>query len=185
MDGGWRDPANLPEHQGTRRSTADLKDHSMRLTSFFLLAILITGFMWMVGEVSAFLYVADHLGFAGALILTVATSYLGILLLRRIGVAARQNLFDLLRRSDSGFISLQGGLRDGALAAFGASLLILPGFLSDIVGGAFALASSRFWLTARNQPAEMRDPEVVDLSPDDWRRLDTAGNLPRRRETTP
>jgi UPF0716 protein FxsA len=146
----------------------------MLLAFFILLTALFTGFLWLAAEVSAFLYVADHLGFLGAIVLTLATSYLGILLLRRVGDAARQNLFDFLRRSDGGFFSLQGGLRNGALSALGAVLLILPGFLSDALGCILALLSSSFWLASPKRDGP-RDPDVVDLSPEDWRRLDSTG----------
>jgi UPF0716 family protein affecting phage T7 exclusion len=147
----------------------------MRTFSSFLFVVLFTMFAWAVAEVSAFSYVADQIGFGGAVLLTIATSYAGILLLRRVGVAARQSLFDVLRRSDNGFFYVESGLRGGALSALAAVLLIIPGFLSDAVGVVFALASSGFWL--RNSlPADTvpKNPDVIDLSPQDWHRVDSA-----------
>ncbi len=38
---------------------------------------------------------------------------------------------------------------DGTLAGLGAVLLILPGFVSDLVGLALAAPSIRFWVTER------------------------------------
>jgi UPF0716 protein FxsA len=154
----------------------------MRVFSFFLFVVLFTMFLWAVAEVSAFFYVADQLGFGGAILLTLATSYAGILLMRRVGVAARQNLFDALRRSENGFFYIENGLRGGALSALAAVLLIIPGFISDAVGVLFAVASSGFWF--RNSlPRDRKpdDPEVIDLSPQDWHRVDSAGNLTDRR----
>jgi UPF0716 protein FxsA len=152
----------------------------MRLASFFVLAVLFTAFMWLCAEVSAFLYVADHFGLAGAVLLTIATSYLGVLLMRRVGLAARQNLFDLLRRSDDGFALLQIGLRDGALSALAAVLLILPGFLSDALGFILAAASSRFWLGSSTAQRDAGDRDVIDLSPHDWQHLDSVRNMPKK-----
>jgi UPF0716 protein FxsA len=152
----------------------------MRYASLILLTALFAAFLWLAAEVSVFLYVVDQVGFVGTIVLALATSYLGILLLRRVGEAARQSLFGLMRRSEGGFFLLQGGLRNGALGALGAVLLILPGFLSDAFGCILALASSSFWLAPPSQDRQ-HDPDVVDLSPQDWRHLDSAGRLPKRR----
>jgi len=153
----------------------------MRQASLLVFFGLLAVFLWFAAEISVFFYVADEIGLIGAILLMVATSYLGLSLLRRVGLAARQNLFDLFRRSDDGFLRVQDGLRDGALAALGALFLIVPGFLSDALGIACALASSRFWLrTSLPQGARPLDPDVVDLSPQDWRHLDATGNLPKK-----
>ncbi len=59
-------------------------------------------------------------------------------------------------------------LRSGALAALGAILLVIPGFLSDCVGLALLLPSWRHQELA----AKPRDPNVIDLTPQDWHRID-------------
>ncbi len=154
----------------------------MRLVPFFAFAGLFAIFLLFAAELSVFLYVADEIGFAGALLLALATSYGGVSLLRRVGGAARQRLFALLQRPQTGYLLLEGGLRDGAVAALGAILLILPGFLSDALGLVLAVASCGFWL--RSPPAVPQDPrqtspDVVDLSPEEWHRLDAA-RLPKK-----
>jgi UPF0716 protein FxsA len=149
----------------------------MRVVSLFVPIALLTLFVWLAAELSVFFYVADQIGFFGAVLLSLATSYVGILLLRRIGGAARQRLFELLRTPTAGFSVLDFGLRDGAAAAIGAVLLILPGFLSDALGAILALAASGFWLQ-RPLPAERKAEDVVDLSPEEWRHLESA-RLPK------
>lgn len=137
-------------------------------------------FLWLAAEVSVFLYVANEIGVGGAILLTFAASYVGIVLLRRIGVAARLGLFELVRSSDNALSRLQGGVRDGTLGALGALLLIVPGFLSDALGLLLALASARFWLTAaRRARAPAADPDVIDLAPQDWHHIDSPNNLPK------
>jgi UPF0716 protein FxsA len=67
---------------------------------------------------------------------------------------------------------------DGTLAGLGALLLILPGFVSDVVGLALAAPSVRFWVTERlklgkfdrlgnGRPAA---PRAIELTPREWSR---------------
>jgi UPF0716 protein FxsA len=118
----------------------------MRLASHMFLFGSLAVFLWLAAEIAVFFYVVDQIGLLGAILLSLAASYIGVSLLRRVGLAVRQSLFDLLRRSESGFAGLQPGLRDGAIGVLGALLLIVPGFLSDGLGLALALASAGFWL---------------------------------------
>jgi UPF0716 protein FxsA len=153
----------------------------MRVFSLFLVLVLFTMFLWVTAEISAFFFVVEHIGFGAAVLLSLATSYAGICLMRRVGLAARQSLFDVLRQSESGFLRLQVGLRGGALSALSAVLLIVPGFLSDVLGLLLAAASSGFWLRAPLEgprATKSSDPSVIDLSPRDWQHLDAAGNMP-------
>jgi UPF0716 protein FxsA len=155
----------------------------MRIVPIFVAVGLLAIFLWFAAEISIFLYVVDEIGLAGALLLCLATSYAGVMLLRRIGGAARQRLFDMLLRSQNGYSFLDVGLRDGAVAALGAILLILPGFLSDALGLFLAVASSAFWLRkppAMQQDARQKEPGVLDLDPDEWRTLDAAGRIAKK-----
>jgi UPF0716 protein FxsA len=148
----------------------------MRLASHMFLFGFLAVFLWLAAEIAVFFYVVDQIGLLGAILLSLAASYIGVSLLRRVGLAVRQSLFDLLRRSESGFAGLQPGLRDGAIGVLGALLLIVPGFLSDGLGLALALASAGFWLRGPQTDKASTDG-VVDLSPNDWHSLDTAGKI--------
>jgi UPF0716 protein FxsA len=154
----------------------------MRIFSFFLFVVLFTMFLWIFAEMSVFFYVADQIGFGGAVLFTIATSYAGVCLLRRVGVAARQSFFEMLRRSENGYFYFENGLRGGGLSALAAVLLIIPGFISDAVGVFFALASAHFWFRPQLPPdTKPGDPDVIDLSPRDWRHVDSADKLPESR----
>jgi UPF0716 family protein affecting phage T7 exclusion len=150
----------------------------MRLVPFFAFAVLFSIFLWFAAEISVFLYVVDEIGFIGAILLLLATSYVGVRLLRRVGGAARQRLFDVLQRQQTGFSLLDIGLRDGAVAALAAILLIIPGFLSDVLGLVLAAASAGFWWHA--PPAQRSDPGVLDLAPDEWHPLDATARIVKK-----
>jgi UPF0716 protein FxsA len=120
-------------------------------------------------EIAAFVAVASTIGVLLAFALLIATSLLGSILLRHYGtenlvrlkVAAGGNV-EALRLDSAGLANI-----------LGAFLLVLPGFVTDIIGlallvppiqrrilGAFGLQPGR--------PAPR--PGVVDLDPEEWRR---------------
>jgi UPF0716 protein FxsA len=128
--------------------------------------------LWLIGEYVAFSFVAQEIGVDGAVIVTLATSLLGILLLRRLGFSARQKIVEVLNnRGDLTFLAPQR-MGAGFAAALGSLLLILPGFLSDLVG-LFLLARSGWDWRNSGPPKSFSDPKrVVELSPQDWHRID-------------
>jgi len=125
--------------------------------------------LWLFAEVIVFLVVVQSLGLFGAVALGLVTSLLGAATLRQLGVRALTGL----RQSVHANKASQGALLDGALAALGGVLLILPGFLTDVIGLALAAPSVRQWLGRRygNQPRRARR-EVLDLSPQEWRSVE-------------
>ena len=133
--------------------------------------------IWLVAEVLAFALVVHLAGVGGALLIGLATSAAGGLLLRRLGRSAAAQLRAAAR---SVGVQVGTGLSDGLLQALAALLLILPGFLSDVLGAALAAAPVRQAALAyvarrgragRGAPVR-RDPGIVDLPPQDWRRVD-------------
>ena len=128
--------------------------------------------LWFLGEFLTFSLVAQAIGLGGAIIAMIATSLAGALLLRRISATARQNLFGML-----GQLSEQPGrfaperLRTGLLAAIGALLLILPGFLTDGVGLLLVARAAQARIPINTKSAAKAD-EVIELSPREWRHLD-------------
>ncbi|WP_131195327.1 FxsA family protein [Lichenihabitans psoromatis] len=129
---------------------------------------------WAVAEVVAFAFVVHLIGLGGAILLGLATTVVGIVMLRRIGADASRSL----RRSMMGGEAPSGALLDGMLSAFGAVLLILPGFVSNLVGFALAAPSVRLSVAQRfggaieagpqRRPSRAA-PNVIDLGPDDWK----------------
>jgi UPF0716 protein FxsA len=126
--------------------------------------------LWLFSEIFVFGLVADAIGLGAALLATAATSLVGALLLRRLGRTARDELKAMLKSGTSVRLA-PGALESGVLAAFGAGLLILPGFLSDCVGIALLIPALR--RPQRTAPLPVA-PDVIDLAPQDWRRIDEA-----------
>ncbi|MGB7125287.1 MAG: FxsA family protein [Methylovirgula sp.] len=121
--------------------------------------------LWLFSEIFVFGLVSDAIGLGGAILATLLTSLLGALLLRRLGRAARQELKAVVKGGVVRFTP--AALESGVLAALGGVLLILPGFLSDCVGLALLAPALR-----KPPPSPPEKPDVIDLSPQDWRRID-------------
>jgi UPF0716 protein FxsA len=134
---------------------------------------------WLLAEVLLFILVVRMLGFGGAVLLGIATSVVGIATLRRLGASA----VNLLRGNVAGSGGSEGAVPDGLLAALGAFLLIVPGFVSDLAGLALATPSVRHRILARlgsRGPAgpkvvRRRTDGVVDLTPNEWSVVDRPG----------
>lgn len=137
----------------------------MRLPSWFATAMA----AWFVGEFLALAFIVHIAGWTGAIFLGILTSLAGVLLLRQLGMGAARGL----RRAVNGETFAEGVMLDGTLAALGSVLLILPGFLSDLIGLALAAPSVRQLVATRfgGQAGESRTRRdgVVELSPEDWR----------------
>ena len=135
--------------------------------------------VWIVAEVVALVLVIKLIGFGGAVLLGLASSVFGIVLLRRVGLEAALRL----NRAMTGQ-GRDGALLDGTLATLGAVLLILPGFASDAIGLALAAPSVRQLIRSRlggspgSAPARpfggRSQPDVIDLPPTDWRVVEPA-----------
>jgi UPF0716 family protein affecting phage T7 exclusion len=130
-------------------------------------------------ELLLLLLVAAWLGWLLALVLFLATSVLGVLLLQRSGRAD----LDRLRQAFA-----HGGWRalhletPGLANVLGAILLVFPGFITDLLGAALFLPQFRRWAAAALGRARRQHPagrQVIDLEPGEWREL--PDRKPRRR----
>jgi UPF0716 protein FxsA len=150
--------------------------------------ILIAILLLPAAEIAAFVLVAAFIGVTGAVLLMFATTLAGILVLRRAGrgriarfrVAVADAEITATEMNGAGFLTVLAGL-----------LLVLPGFLTDLVGIALLIAPLRRWLgrVFRNRLASWlgaaaagrsrQDPSVIDLAPDEWKR-EPERKLPRR-----
>jgi UPF0716 protein FxsA len=134
--------------------------------------ILLVGFMT---ELIVFLLAIHLIGFGPAVLLSLATSLLGVARLRHVGRAA---LASLLEFSATPRLR-QGDFVDGILQALGAGLLILPGFISDFAGLVLTAPSGRRWIGHRlrlvEDPRPRRDGHAaptIELGAEDWTRID-------------
>ena len=129
-----------------------------------------------MAELAAFIAVAAGYGFVPALALLIAGSLAGGLILRRAGgqhiarmrVAMQdgfnQNNFTALRADGVGGLTLLGGF-----------LLAVPGFITDVIGLLVLLVP--LWARlgealGRSSAPPPRADGVVDLEPEQWRRVD-------------
>ena len=146
--------------------------------------------LWLVGEALTFLLIVHVIGIGGAFLLGLMTSLIGVSLLKRAGRSAVQTMRSRLNRP-TGIPS--GALLDDTLATIGALALLLPGFLSDIVGLILAVpparariaaiiagGGARFRRAPRARPVPRHGPSEIDLDPNEWRQADpTTRSMPK------
>lgn len=134
-------------------------------------------------ELVLFIVVAAEIGFLRAFVLQLAISAAGALVLRQTGSARLAEL-----RAEVG----TGGRLPGpqGIHVIAGILLLIPGFITDLLGlallvpplrqglGALALGALARWRRAKTP-----DP-VIDLAPDEWRDITTKKPARRRRRIT-
>lgn len=149
----------------------------MRIAKWLLLAVLALPFL----ELAAFIAVSAAIGFGLALVLVVSTSLIGWTVLRQAGgnhiararVAVAEGNFTSLQADGTGGLILLAGF-----------LLLIPGFITDLVGFVLLLAPLRRTLMAAlglYNPRPQRGDGVVDLEPEQWRRVSDP-ELPKGRD---
>ena len=105
----------------------------MNVAKWVLLAILALPF----AELAAFVAVAAAIGFAWALLLVVATSLFGGLVLRHAG---GNHIARMKMALAGGNISALQADGTGSLVLLAGFLLVIPGFITDALGGLLLLA---------------------------------------------
>jgi UPF0716 protein FxsA len=138
----------------------------MRLIKLVAIGLL----AWPAAEIVAFIAVAAAVGFTNALFLILLMSLAGLVVLRHFsGAVAR-----FRTAGGTGVAATLG--RSGIAPSVGGILLLIPGFVTSVLGVMMLLPICRRWLLAGcrrllaggRRPA---DPEVIDLAPDEWRSL--------------
>lgn len=137
-----------------------------------------------LAELLSFLLVAALIGWFWAAALFIATSVVGVLLLRRSG---RSDL-DRFRAAFA-----QDGIRavhlesPGVAAMLGGILLVFPGFITDLLGAALLVPPLRQWLSRKlaqarqNRRRRQRDDHIIDLAPSEWQQIpDQRRDRPRK-----
>jgi UPF0716 protein FxsA len=141
----------------------------MNVAKWLLLMLLALPFL----ELAVFVTVAAAIGFGWALSLVLAGSLLGAMMLRhaggthiaRIRVALGEGRLTALQTDSSGGLLLLAGI-----------LLLIPGFITDIIAVLFLAAALR----ASRAPAP-NDDGIVDLTPEQWHQVPDP-SLPDRRK---
>jgi UPF0716 protein FxsA len=128
-----------------------------------------------VAEIGVFILVAASIGLGWALLIMLATTTAGFMVLRWAG----QRRIALFRSVTGGGMSgIEAGIEanpDGFLVILGGILLVLPGFITDAIGALLLLGPVRNWCarafrstsSLREQPKEA----VVDLDAGEWQEV--------------
>jgi UPF0716 protein FxsA len=149
----------------------------MNVAKWLLLALLALPLM----ELTVFLAVAGSIGFLWALSLLLATSLAGALVLRHAG----GNHIARVRvaMGDGSFAALQAD-KAGSRILLAGILLLIPGFITDLLGLLLLLAALRRALGALlgRRPVATRPDGVLELEPEQWHRVPDAA-LPHRRDS--
>lgn len=118
---------------------------------------------WLAAELAVFFLLVATIGLGLTLLLGFATTACGFLLL---GKASRDTLQQLNARPEEGFtVILLGPAR--ILAAV---LLILPGFLTDLIGLVLAIPLfGRIFSKTVSRKYTPQRPDFVDLDATEWR----------------
>ena len=120
--------------------------------------------LWVLAEIVVFVLVATWIGVGWTILATLATSAVGAMLLTRQGTRALGDLRERARtRQPAG-----RALGDAGLVGIGGLLVLLPGFLGDLVGLLCLLPGTRAlprlvlgrWFAAR-LPVGLRGPVRV------------------------
>jgi UPF0716 protein FxsA len=137
-------------------------------------------------EIGALLLVAAMLGWPLTVLLFLATTVLGAVLLQKSGRAE----FDRLRQAVSADGLLGIHLETPGLAPMlGGILLVIPGFVTDLVGAAMFVPRCRQWASAalakaarhsRDRSRDKSAPPIIDLDPAEWHQVDRSTNGKRK-----
>lgn len=135
-------------------------------------------------ELLAFFLMAALIGWFWAAGLFIATSIVGVLLLRRFGRADLDRLRTAFARDGIRALHLE---TPGMATMLAGILLIFPGFITDLLGAALLLPAVRRWAAAkfatfaRSSRRTPRDDRVIELEPGEWHQIPDRGRRRRRK----
>lgn len=140
----------------------------MTLAKWLVLALLALP----VAELAVFIAVASEIGFAGALLLALATSLAGGFILRSSGRAHMRRM----RAAAAGErIAVFQADATGMMVMVAGILLLIPGFITDLAGLLLLVAPLRRFVgnlvRRRTARAQSERDGIVDLAPDEWRQV--------------
>jgi UPF0716 protein FxsA len=142
----------------------------MSLLKWAIFGLLMLPFL----EIAIFVAVALKLGILAALALTILTSLAGMAVLRNTGAGDVQRVRTAFGERTISRVELDG---HGFLTALGGFLLVVPGFLTDVLGALLLLPPTQKAIGAALRRAVGRldrrtnRPDVVDLPAGEWRHV--------------
>lgn len=124
--------------------------------------VLVGMMLWLLAEIAGFVVVGSWIGVLGTLALVIGTGMAGVMVLRWQGTQTVQ----ALRGQTVSRQSLRK-VADSGLTGIGAILLILPGFLTDLIGLALMVPPLRRLIVrlvgARVQVVQTGMPQQDDV----------------------
>jgi len=150
----------------------------MRIARWLLTALMLLPLM----ELAVFVAVAVAIGFGPAFGLILLGSIAGMMLLRHAGGSHISRI--RVAMAGGNFSSLQADAAGGAMLLAGV-LLLIPGFITDVIGLALLIAPLRravLGVAGLRRDAARAPDGVVDLEPEQWRRVPDPELPDRRRE---
>lgn len=137
---------------------------------------------WVAAEIVTYAAVIRNAGVLVAVIIGVGSFALGVLILKRLGLRLGPLMEESLRRDREDPLAF---LRAVSMAAIAALLLILPGFLTNLVGIVLLLLFPRTWLGPTGNPARKThgaEEDIVDLDESEWSSADPQRKALRKRD---
>lgn len=132
-------------------------------------------------EIAVLIFVGSSIGVFPTIGLIILTGFLGVMLLRIQGVAV---LARIRSEMDRGQIP-DKSMADAAMIALAGVFLIVPGFVSDIIGILLFLPPVRALIRAEIgkrvkivRTGASYGPDVVELDPADYHRTDSKTDTP-------
>lgn len=130
----------------------------------------------LIAEVSSIVWVAHHVGVLWTLALLMGVSVVGAALAKRVGLEVWRRFRATLAAGDVP----TGEVFDGVLVLMAAALLVVPGFITDILGLALLFPPVRslvkwlFWRRMRRR--------LIEVTERSWGRMGTRREPPIRVE---
>ncbi|WP_455466166.1 FxsA family protein [Bartonella sp. B39] len=146
-------------------------------------------------EIAGFIFVGKEIGILATLSLIILTTIAGSILLRIQGLSILKNIQRELIQGHT----LENDIIDDTFIIIGAILLILPGFVSDILGILFLIKPIRpvVWYlfsslsnkmnthTKNNTNAQNESEKIIDLKAEDYKIHDTTESPWRKNDDNP
>ena len=152
------------------------------MVKWFLLAMILL----LAAEVAAVLAVGAILGLPRTLLLLVATSFIGVAVLRHPGPARIARLHEAVAKE--GIAGLEAG-GDAFMTIAAGILLLIPGFITDAAGLLLLLPPVRHWIGRRFRhhlrTGPAGSPGVVDLERGQWSQVPDQQIDDKRRPSNP
>jgi UPF0716 protein FxsA len=152
-------------------TTTRLNDYYALLRMLNLRFILLLLICLPLLEIAVLIMVGSNIGVLATIALVIFTGFLGSYLLRAQGLSA----FSKLRREIDSGRAPDKQLADAAMIMVAGVMLIIPGFISDLIGIALFIPYVRSLIVKSLagrvtvvRPANRRDQTVVDLEADEY-----------------